>query len=247
MPAGKQVLDRIKSVKNTGKITRAMELISTVKMKKAADIALGARPFALEASSIFSRVVDEIAMSPFVVSEKNTEGKAVINKILIVLITSNRGLCGAYNINVFREAMHAVAGREADFVSIGKKAREFIVRTGNSLIADYSDAFRDTPQANEIKSISDSLSFLYLSGEYSEVRVIYSYYISPIAQKPVTRPFLPVSKDTLSAFLEELTGSIISTVTYSGDYLIEPSRQHVADRIVPLILDLIFYEMILEA
>lgn len=70
MPAGKQILDRIKSVKNTGKITRAMELISTVKMKKAADIAIGARPFAMEASAIFSRVADEISMSPYVENEE---------------------------------------------------------------------------------------------------------------------------------------------------------------------------------
>jgi F-type H+-transporting ATPase subunit gamma len=91
MPAGKQILDRIKSVKNTGKITRAMELISTVKMKKAADIAIGARPFAIEASGIFSRVADEISMSPYVQS-KNDE-RTVNEKTLIVVITSNRGLC----------------------------------------------------------------------------------------------------------------------------------------------------------
>ena len=89
MPAGKQILDRIKSVKNTGKITRAMELISTVKMKKAADLALGARPFALEASSIFSRVAEEISMSPYVTGK---EKKTNNTKTLIVVITSNRGL-----------------------------------------------------------------------------------------------------------------------------------------------------------
>jgi len=73
MPAGKLILDRIKSVKNTGKITRAMELISTVKMKKAADIALGARPFALEASGIFSRVAQEISVSPYVQSQEQND------------------------------------------------------------------------------------------------------------------------------------------------------------------------------
>ena len=70
MPAGKEILERIKSVKNTGKITRAMELISTVKMKKAADIAIGARPFAMEASGIFSRVAEEISVSPYVQSQE---------------------------------------------------------------------------------------------------------------------------------------------------------------------------------
>ena len=79
-----------------------MELISTVKMKKAADLALGARPFAMEASSIFSRVAEEISMSPYVTGK---EKKTKKTKTLIVVITSNRGLCGAYNINVFREVL----------------------------------------------------------------------------------------------------------------------------------------------
>ncbi len=79
-----------------------MELISTVKMKKAADLALGARPFALEASSIFSRVAEEISMSPYVTGKEKKTNKT---KTLIVVITSNRGLCGAYNINVFREVL----------------------------------------------------------------------------------------------------------------------------------------------
>ncbi len=90
MPAGKQILDRIKSVKNTGKITRAMELISTVKMKKAADLALGARPFAIEASNIFSLVTEEISMSPYVLSPSQSKKDDRGNKLLVVLITSNR-------------------------------------------------------------------------------------------------------------------------------------------------------------
>ncbi|MBP7823267.1 ATP synthase F1 subunit gamma [Candidatus Gracilibacteria bacterium] len=245
MPAGKQILDRIKSVKNTGKITRAMELISTVKMKKAADIALGARPFAMEASGIFSRVAEEISMSPYVEGKEKKSKKKL--KTLIVVITSNKGLCGAYNINVFREVIKQTKGTKTDCITIGKKAREFMLRTGHSLVADYSETFKDDPTPAQVKSISASIRELYLSGEYSGVKVIYSFYISAIAQKAVTRPFLPVSKESLSAFLEEITGSIISPVTYSGEYKIEPSKQAVADRIVPLILDLMFHEMILEA
>lgn len=283
MPAGKQILDRIKSVKNTGKITRAMELISTVKMKKAADLALGARPFAMEASGIFSRVAEEISMSPYIqTKEQSTKHKAqreeILNnsdnlppekggqggldstsrprssdlagmtgKTLIVVITSNKGLCGAYNINVFREVLKQTKGIKADCITIGKKAREFVVRTGHSLVADYSETFKDDPTPAQVKTIAASVRELYLTGEYSEVKVIYSFYVSAISQRAVTRPFLPVSQETLSTFLEEITGSVISPLTYSGEYKIEPSKQAVADRIVPLILDLMFHEMMLEA
>ena len=161
MPAGKQILDRIKSVKNTGKITRAMELISTVKMKKAADIALGARPFAMEASGIFSRVAEEISMSPYVEGKEKKSKKKL--KTLIVVITSNKGLCGAYNINVFREVIKQTKGIKTDCITIGKKAREFILRTGHSLVADYSETFKDDPTPTQVKSISASIRELYLS------------------------------------------------------------------------------------
>lgn len=107
--------------------------------------------------------------------------------------------------------------------------------------------FRDDPTPAQVKTIATAIRALYLKGDYAEVKVVYSFYISAIAQKAVTRPFLPVSTEKLSAFLEEITGSMITPVTYSGEYKIEPSKQHVADRIVPLILDLMFHEMLLEA
>ena len=245
-----------------------MELISTVKMKKAADIALGSRPFAMEASGIFSRVADEISSSPYVqskeqkanlslnpspIGEGNGQHAPLIKggrgdlKTLVVVITSNKGLCGAYNINVFREVLKQIKRTKADCITIGKKAREFVVRTGHTLVADYSEAFKDDPTPAQVKTISAGIRELYLTGNYAEVKVIYSFYISAIAQKAVTRPFLPIARDTLSAFLEEITGSIISPITYSGEYTIEPSREAVAGRIVPLILDLMFHEMLLEA
>ena len=121
------------------------------------------------------------------------------------------------------------------------------MRTGHTLVSDYSDMFRDDPTPAQVKTIATAIRALYLKGDYAEVKVVYSFYISAIAQKAVTRPFLPVSTEKLSAFLEEITGSMITPVTYSGEYKIEPSKQHVADRIVPLILDLMFHEMLLEA
>jgi len=223
-----------------------MELISTVKMKKAADLALGARPFAMEASGIFSRVAEEISMSPYIEGKKKN-GKKKGGKTLVIVITSNKGLCGAYNINVFREVLKQTKGTKSDCITIGKKAREFILRTGHTLVADYSETFKDDPTPAQVKAISASIRELYLTGEYSDVKVIYSFYVSAISQRAVTRPFLPVSQETLSAFLEEITGSVISPLTYSGEYKIEPSKQAVADRIVPLILDLMFHEMMLEA
>jgi len=122
-----------------------------------------------------------------------------------------------------------------------------VTRTGQNLVADYSDIFKDDPTAEQTKTISMGLRDLFITEGYSEVRVIYSFYISAIAQKALTRSFLPVAKDTLSAFLEEITGSFITPLTQTGEYKIEPSKKIIADTVVPLILDLMFYEMLLEA
>lgn len=136
-----------------------MELISTVKMKKAADLALGARPFAMEASGIFSRVAEEISMSPYIESKEKKKKKG---KSLVIVITSNKGLCGAYNINVFREVLKKIKGTKSECITIGKKAREFVVRTGHTLVADYSDTFKDDPTPAQVKTISASIRELYL-------------------------------------------------------------------------------------
>jgi len=115
-----------------------MELISTVKMKKAQDAVMSARPFAQSALKVMSHIIDAIKSSPFCKSPDQIQ-----NKKLVVLVTSNRGLCGGYNVNLFRslsEQKEAYSGT-IEYVTVGKKAREFISRTGETLVADFSDIF----------------------------------------------------------------------------------------------------------
>jgi F-type H+-transporting ATPase subunit gamma len=145
MPNQKEIKSRIKSVKNTGKITKAMELISTVKMKKAQDSVLSLRPFALATLSILARV-GESADAFRVFSEAPQES----HKELIILVASQKGLCGGYNVNAFKKATEYIRDdsdapytREYDYITIGKRARDFILRTGQNLSADFSDEIRD--------------------------------------------------------------------------------------------------------
>ena len=145
MATGKEIKARIKSVKNTGKITKAMELISTVKMKKAQDLAVHARPFALEAAKIFAH----LNLAETVVTNFGRE--------LILVISSNKGLCGGYNVNVFKELVHltqAHPSTQFDFVTAGKRARDFVVRTGNTLLSDFSEIVKDAIEPQDSKSVS---------------------------------------------------------------------------------------------
>jgi len=145
MASGKEIKSRIKSVKNTGKITKAMELISTVKMKKAQDSVLGLRPFALATLSILARV-GESSEAFQVFSESPTGSK----KELIILVASQKGLCGGYNVNAFKKATEYIRDdsdtpytREYDYITVGKRARDFVLRTGQNLVADFSDEMKD--------------------------------------------------------------------------------------------------------
>ena len=145
-----------------------MELISTVKMKKAQETVQQARPFALGAMQILGRLSDSIADSPFC---KKPETPA--HKELVVVVTSNRGLCGGYNVNVFREIAKLDRSKtQYDFVTIGKKAREFVTRTGENLLADFSDVFADTLDGDEVAKVSRDLDELYLEGGYDRASML---------------------------------------------------------------------------
>ena len=242
MAVGKNILDRMKSVKNTGKITRAMELISTVKMKKAQEAVYGTRPFAIAAMKIFSRILSSIELSQYC-REKDIK----TTKELVVVITSNRGLCGAYNVNMFREIAQLDETKvDYQFVTIGKKAREFILRTGQELVADFSEYFDDDLDLDKAKEIANTLRKLFQYEGFDRVHVMYSYYISALSQKCVSRQLYPMQSDKMINFLDKIIGQKIET-SNRIQYKIEPSEQLIADQVVPMVLDVMFYEMMLEA
>ena len=243
MATGKEIKSRIKSVKNTGKITKAMELISTVKMKKAQESAQWARPFAVSAAELIGSLwvtPDEIIP---------THGK-----VLVLLIASNKGLCGGYNVNLFKATAELVSGenQKYEFVTAGKRAREFIARTGGTLLGDFSSDISDTIQPKEAKKISRFLQNLYKSGEYTSVKIVYSHFISAINQKSVVKNLFPMTSVEMNAFLELVrtkndaprtshdTGVVV-------EYTLEPSRSEIKEQVLPMIYDLIVLEAFLEA
>lgn len=161
MPSGKEIKARIKSVKNTGKITRAMELISTVKMKKAQESVMKARPFALSAS----RVMQELAGDG---SEQLLASAPGATARLVVLMAADKGLCGGYNVNIFRtlaEYLRSHAGEEIHFVTVGKRAKDFVLRTGGKLVADFSGDVHQSETAGT-KKLSRFILASFREGQY---------------------------------------------------------------------------------
>jgi F-type H+-transporting ATPase subunit gamma len=246
MSNAKEIQRKIGSIKNTAKITKAMELISTVKMKKAQELALQKKDFVLEMLRVFTRI--EEFLRDFIYFRR-VESK----KTLAVMITSNKGLCGGYNVNVLKKVNEYVKenpDEDMEYITLGKKAAAFVARTGNTLAADFSPEFTDNIDPRFIKTVTQLVYDKYLTGEYGKVVVFYNYYVNSIKQVPVAREFLPIDDAAVKKYLEDIINDkdALTEIAHDvTDYIIEPSMEAIAMDVIPMILDMMFYDIVLEA
>lgn len=248
MAGAKEIKRKIGSIKNTWKITKAMELISTVKMKKAQDLSNEKREFVVEMLKIFARIEDHLNDYPLFSSGK-------WDKTLWVVITSNKWLCGWYNVNVMKKVNSYIkeTWEDMDFVSVWKKASQFITRTGNNLIADFSDEFSDSLDPIFTKKISGLIRDEFLSGKYNKVVVFYNYFVNTIKQVPVAKVSLPIESGDIKKYLisvlwddfdyDKEVWDIESVYSYD----IEPSPEEIVEDVLPIFIDMIFYDTLLSA
>lgn len=245
MASGKEIKARIKSIKNTGKITKAMELISTVKMKKAQESVLSLRPFALAALEILARVShEESVLGAFGVAPE-------ANRELIILVAAQKGLCGGYNVNTFKKATEyirddAMSTREYDYITIGKRSRDFILRTGQSLVADFSEEINDPLTVAESRRMVRFAIEEWKSGKYSKLSIIYNHYQSAISQLPTVKTLFPINQKDIEAFLVHAAGKTIEKESLVA-YTIEPDVETIVNHTIPMILDAMIHETLLEA
>lgn len=248
MSWAKEIKRKIASIKNTWKITKAMELISTVKMKKAQDLALEKRDFVIEMLKIFLRIEDYLSDYPLF---KNWKW----DKTLWVIITSNKWLCWGYNVNVMKKVNSYMkeTWENLDFVTIWKKWAQFVVRTWNNLVADFSKDFADNVSPFFTKDISRFLRDEFLSWKYSKVVIFYSFFVNTIKQIPVVKVSLPISYEEIKKYLLEIVDwhfDMEAELKKNENifwYDVEPSPEAVVNEVIPIILDMMFYDVILDA
>jgi len=252
MASGKEIKSRIKSVKNTGKITKAMELISTVKMKKAQESVLALRPFALATLNILRNISeDEENFRAYTVAPES-------DRELIVMIAAQKGLCGGYNVNTFKKLVEYLRTdndepytTEYDYVTIGKRAREFILRTERNLIADFSEEITDPARPEATRRLVRFLLDAWQSGKYAKISILYNQYVSAIAQLPLVKTIFPFQRSEITAFLARIVadteGDSVPVQYSTGNMMIEPSPALVFEYAIPMILDAIVHETVLEA
>src|SRR5437660_2791351 len=228
---------RIKSIRNTAQITKAMQMVAASKMRKAQQHALAGRPYA------------DLMNKVFVSLQKRTDPKLhplleirPLKKELVLIISTDKGLCGALNTNLFREAANFDQAKTA-FVVTGKKARQFIARTKRELLADFE--LTDSPSFVQTKPVSKCYKEKLLKHEVDKVSVLYTHFINTINQRSVVQTLLPII--SLDLPKSEAAQAASEDADPMVGYLFEPNAEVVVDSMLPYYISYQVFQMILVA
>ena len=228
----KEIRNRISSVSSTMQITSAMKMVSAAKLKKAQDAITAMRPYAEKLTELLQNLsanLDGDAGGEFTTQRE-------IKKVLIVAITSNRGLCGAFNSNVIKEVKNRSAfyeGKQVDVFAIGKKGNDALSKT-LSVVENQSSIFDDLSFEN-VAVIADVLTQKFISGEYDKIELVYNQFKNAATQIVQTEQFLP---------LESLKSNKTAS---TGDYIYEPSKEDIVLTLIPKSLKTQLYKGIRDS
>lgn len=245
MASARDIKRRIKGVKGTGKITRAMEMISAVKMRKAVGQVLAIRPYAKSAIELLEQLKRAVGSE-----EHQLLSERPVQKELYVVITSNRGLCGAFNAQIvkkLRQTLQEDEGREKAFITIGKKGENAVRRMRGEIIASFPDVLT-APTAEGMRAVARLIIEEFESQRVDRVVMVYTDFISMLSQEVKVRALLPVAlKDTKKAMNEMAGQTVASGASETSEYVIEPSPKKVLWQMIPRLLEMELYHAVLES
>lgn len=233
MPTTREIQRRIRSVQNTAKITKAMELVAASKMRRAQERALAGRPYAERIIWVLADLAETLSQMDPDTMHPLLRRREVRN-VGIVHITPNRGLCGGLPTNVNRRtaALTLDIGVPVQLVAVGRKGRDFFRRSNVSIRAEFTE-LGDYPDYLDILPIARVMMDDYLSGEVDQVFLVYTFFINTVTQEPKVRQLLPIEPPEEAA-------------TQAVDYIYEPSREAVLAELLPRYVEMEIYEAILE-
>ncbi len=245
MPSLRDIRRRIRSVKNTAQITKAMQMVASSKMRRAQERVQQARPYAEQIRALVSRLANATG-------EDLGEGVALlrarpIHTIGFVVLTPDRGLCGALPSNINRRAMAAalevqnqVAAQgerpRIEFIAVGRKGRDFIVRTQQQMMAEFTN-YGDKPSITDATAIAQVAVDAFLKGEVDAVYLVYAKFVNTVTQQPISIQLLPVQPPTKDEG-EERKKAI--------EYIYEPNPKALFEALLPRYVDTQVYQALLE-
>jgi F-type H+-transporting ATPase subunit gamma len=237
MASTRELRRRIRSISSTSQITRAMQMVAASKMRKAQEAALSMRPFARSLYAIQRKATSRPV--PFV--HPLLEVREV-RKRAVILVGSDKGLCGALNTNVFRLAQK-LDPKTTVFITAGRKAANFVAYTGGQLAADFP--YGDTPRYSEARAIAAAARDLFLTGQVDEVQIIASRFVNTLTQEAVTIEYLPVG--VISSLHIPGAPDEEALAADTTEVLFEPNAQEILTYLVTHYLNLIIYFALLNA
>ncbi len=234
MAKGRELKGRIKSVENTRKITRTMEMVATSKMKRAADRVSSARPYALALGEVLSHVYTPELAERFPLLRRPAQTK----RVALVVLTANRGLCGGFNTNLLREARARLTelekqGATVELHVVGKKGIGFFKYLGRTLTEQRAD-ISDKPTAADAASLIESLMTRFATGDIDAVHLTYAKYKSALSTPPATEQVLPVAAPA------KTDAGVVR------DFILAPSADELLEALLPLYVRNMVYRALVE-
>jgi len=252
MATARVIKKRIRSTKNIKQITKAMQAVAAVKMRKSEEVALRSRPYAYAALRMLKNIssaAGEHAEHSVLLRRRE------VKKICLVVVTSDKGLAGSFNTNVLRAADAFIARSlsAVDIVAVGKKGRDHYVRRGRTPVKEFL-GIGDSVALSETAPIAELARELFTSRGYDSVIIIHTNFISALKQEVVTRTLLPFSKESLEqtvASIQPIQGKYSDAESLQNslpaEYIFEPSPQALLHTLLSKLLDIEVYHAILEA
>jgi F-type H+-transporting ATPase subunit gamma len=240
MASAREMRLRIRSVKNISQVTRALEAVSASKVRKAVAAVTATRAYATKAWQVLEHIASQpgrAVLHPLLAS------RPAIRNILVVVISGDRGLAGAYNTNVIRFVIQRFDRTEVPvrYIAVGRKGRDMLLRRRKPVIAEFAN-LPAAPSFADVSAIGRVAVDEFLKGDVDEVYMVYTDFINMVKQEPVVRKLLPLEVGTAGGRVEEYAHQHLSAA-----YIYEPTEEELLDGIVPRFTALQVYQAILES
>jgi F-type H+-transporting ATPase subunit gamma len=252
MASLRDIRTRIASVKNTQQVTRAMKMVAAAKLRRAQERIFSTRPYSFKLREIINEIQGKVDPSLHDLFSRREE----VSRVLLIVVTADRGLAGAFNTNVIKEAEGAIADRfseyhasgNLDLICIGRKGHEYFKKRNYSVVGDYRGVFSDL-KFNLVSDVVDIIISGFRSARWDSVGLVYNEFRNTISQNRIVEPFLPIpAEEFLTPVMEgseDYTGS-----TQAGnnvDFIFEPNAEEILEQLLPRYLHFQLWRALLES
>jgi F-type H+-transporting ATPase subunit gamma len=243
MPSTRELRLRVRSIKNLAQVTKALETVSASYVRRAVQATLATRPYSQKAWKVLvhlARQPGHTNLHPLLAERKE------IKKVLVVMVSGDRGLAGAYNVNILKQTLTHFADLEipVSYVAVGRKGRDLLIRRHKNVVADFSH-LPNPPSFVDVSAIGHLVVDDFIKGEYDQVWIAYTEYLSMVNQRPVVRRLLPLEVE----FGADESASSFNTTHHKTNsvFVYEPDQSELLNEIVPRFTAMQIYQSILSA